>query len=255
MTPAHMLDADSLAVLSSTRLSSSLLTPASAFKGEKWRGLFMSLVSNIFANGLNFALTTFVGLPIMASTVLSLQVFNNLLGYILDILFAKRAFRLRSYNGIADYRGPVPYSDLATRGKWLLRSFVSKQFFRYLITILIDIVVTLLVMRWAIRELDKRKIMMDFKYRNLLLAVVVATLSFFLYVNVLRFEWAYLDDEQPVFNLMVMMWVTLAVSLYAATSATDQDKVNEPAVPLLRFADGSTVTVLEDAVQKTVQKF
>jgi hypothetical protein len=196
----------------------SLLSPESAFRGEKWRGLFMSMISNVVANGLNLTLTSVFGLPIVASTVFSLQIFNSIFGYVLDILFAKRSFRVRNYNGMGEYNGPVPYRDLRTRGLWLLRSLVSKQFFRYVITIIIDVVLTVLVLKWAIRELDARNVLMDWKYRNLLVAVTIAIVSFFLYINVLRFEWAYMDDDQPMFNLIVMMWVTIVVALYAATT-------------------------------------
>jgi hypothetical protein len=198
----------------------SILSPASAFKGEKWRGLLMSMISGGTSNALNLFCTQVLGMPIILSTVICLLLFNNILTYTLDILFAKRSFRVRHYQGRPNYEGPIPYGDLATRGAWLLRSFISKQFYRYVITIIIDIFITIVVLRYAIAELDRRKILTDFKYRNVIVAALISIVSFFLYVNVLRFDWAYADDDQPVFNIIVMMWVTIVVMMYAATQLT-----------------------------------
>lgn len=195
-----------------------LLTPGDTFGSERFRGLVMSAISGVTANLLNFAGMKYLGLSVQVSSVLFLQVLGNILGYVLDILFAKRTFKIRNYRGSGNvYDGPLPYRDVVSRFKWLVRSFISKQFYRFLVTVIIDTLVSLALLNWSIKAMDAKHILTDFKYRNFALASLIAVGTFFLYVNILRFDWAYSDDDMPIFNVIILMWVTLVLMLYAVT--------------------------------------
>lgn len=192
-----------------------ILSPSDAFGREKLRGLVMSLVSGVAANALNLLGTHVLGLSVQASSVIFLQAFGNVFGYALDILFAKRVFAVQ--RGGARFEGPVPYSDLATRARWLLRSFVGRQFFRFLVTVIIDTLVSLALLNWAIKAMDRHGVLMGFRYRNVIVAGMIAIGTFFLYSNILRFDWAYSDADVPMFNVIVLMWVTLVLVITAVT--------------------------------------
>ena len=52
---------------------------------------------------------------------------------------------------------------------------------------------------------------MNFKYRNLLVALVIPTITFFLYVNQLRFDWAYEYKENFLLNVIMYVWLTIVL--------------------------------------------
>ena len=192
-----------------------ILSPSDAFGREKLRGLVMSLLSGVAANALNLFGTRVLGLSVQVSSAIFLQAVGNVLGYTLDILFAKSVFTVQ--RGGARVEGHVPYGDLATRVRWLLRSFVGRQFFRFLITVIIDTLVSLALLNWAIRAMDRHAVLTEFRYRNVIAAGAIAVGTFFLYSNILRFDWAYSDADVPVFNVIVLMWVTLVLVITAVT--------------------------------------
>lgn len=197
-------------------LMSQILTPEDAFSNEKLRGVVTSIVSGIASNALNIVGTQVMGLDIQTSSILFMYIVGNILGYSSDIVFAKYAFRIEQKGGKI-FDGPVAYGDYKTRFKWLWKSFFRRQFFRYMITILIDTLVSLSLLKWVIQELDRRDIQREFKYRNVIVAGFVAIFTFFLYTNVLRFDWAYSDKEIPMMNIVVMMWVTIVLMIYASS--------------------------------------
>ena len=190
-----------------------ILNTRDLFKGEQGRGIVTSITGATIANGLNYYLQK-GGMPIQSSSLLSLSIIGNILAYTLDIVFAKENFKMSEYNGKIDYFGKVPYSDLKTRCLWLFKSFGDKFFFRYLITVLIDSFIALTLLEYIINYLDENEIMKDNKIRDVLAAAFVAGITFFLYLNTLRFNWAYKEDEDPILNIIVLMWLTLLIAVY-----------------------------------------
>lgn len=193
---------------------STIFTVEDAFSEEKIRGAVTSVVSGLVANALNFYGSRGLGLSIEVSTLVFMHIVGNIIGYCADILFAKKRFKLR---GSAE--APVPYRDIPARLAWLGRSFVGRQFYRYAVTVLIDTLVSLALLKWIIKVLDERRILMDLPFRNVAVAAAVAVFTFFLYTNILRFDWAYADHNSPMLNVTVLMWVSIVLMLYA-TSAT-----------------------------------
>lgn len=188
-----------------------ILTPGDAFSTEKLRGVVASLAASGIANGLNVFGTQVLGLGIEASSVLFLVLCGNVAGYVFDIMFAKERFAVGG--GAAT---PLPYTAFGKRFRWLLRSFAQRQFFRYVVTVIIDSLVLLALLRYVVGELDRRRV--DFPFRNVLVAAAIAVFTFFLYNNILRFDWAYSDNENPIMNVVVIMWVTLVLMIFAVSS-------------------------------------
>jgi len=189
-----------------------LFTPSSTFSGEKLRGAMTSIVSGSAAGGMNFGLVA-AGLDPTTAAFLGLYLFGSFLGYAMDILFAKRSFVLRG--GGAGEAQEVAYTAMATRARWLIKSLVGKQFFRFLISVLIDTLVGLAILVAAVEYMDEREILVDFKYRDTFVAGFIAIFTFFLFTNVLRFDWAYRDADDPMLNVVVIMWSTLVLMIFA----------------------------------------
>tara|TARA_B100001093_G_scaffold518074_1_gene601679 strand:- start:1429 stop:2103 length:675 start_codon:yes stop_codon:yes gene_type:complete len=173
-------------------------------KDEQNVGKLTSIVSVIVANVLNIFLNVGLGLNIQQSTGLSIYVVGNLVGYVLDLLFAKRKLYMKDENG-----KPKLIKNFNDRVIFLLFSFYSKYFFKFLILCIIDTAIGLILLKYAILMLDKHKILVDFKYRNLLLALIIPAITFGLYVNQLRFNWAYEFKENLVLSIIMYMWLTI----------------------------------------------
>ena len=200
----------------STAAAHKVLDPKYTFSEEKIRGIITSIISGGISGGINFGLTA-AGLSSTLSAFLGLYLIGSILGYTFDILFAKKNFTIASgYNGQSGpYRGPVPYKDIITRVMWMLSSFVDKHFFRYVITVLIDTLIGIVILRAVIDFMNQRNFMMDFVYRDALVAGAISISTFILYNNVLRFDWAYSDTNDPTMNIMILMWSTLILVIFA----------------------------------------
>ena len=173
-------------------------------KDEQNVGKLTSIVSVIVANVLNIFLNVGLGLNIQQSTGLSIYVVGNLVGYVLDLLFAKRKLYMKDENG-----KPKLIKNFNDRVIFLLFSFYSKYFFKFLILCIIDTAIGLILLKYSILMLDKHKILVDFKYRNLLLALIIPGITFGLYVNQLRFNWAYEFKENLILSIIMYMWLTI----------------------------------------------
>ena len=191
-----------------------ILTVKSLLQGEQIRGIGTSVISGASANILN-TLSIKGGVKPLTSTFIFLTLFGNIFGYCLDILFAKEKFQLSKYKGVENFFGFVPYSDIVTRLKWLFKSFVQKFFLRFIVVAIIDSIINLTIIEFVINKLDEYKIMLKYKeLRNGIVGGVIALVTFVLYLNTLRFNWAYRDEEDPVLNIVVLMWLTISIVIY-----------------------------------------
>lgn len=188
------------------------------FKNEQGRGIFGYIAAAIIANYLNVYLSKVTNLTLTQSTFLSIYIIGNIIVYSSDILFAKESFYLEKYGGVKDYVGKVPYTDLSTRASWLVNSFYKKYFFRFLVTVVIDTIIGITLLKYTIKKLDDLHILPKWKYRNFIVATIVSAFTYFLYLSTLRFKWAYQYEENILMNILVMVWVSLALLISASTN-------------------------------------
>ena len=193
-----------------------LLSPES-FRNEKLRGAVTAWTTAIAANSLNM-LGASLGMNPQLSSVLFLSLFGGLLNYALDILFAKEVFM------VGGKVGPVPYGDLSTRFAWLLASLSQKYFFRYIITLLIDSIIFVAIFRFVKMSVTyKQLVPQKNKVVELLVAGGISLFTFVLYMNVLRFDWAYSHENNPILNMLVIIWLTIVVLVYVRTSTINAE--------------------------------
>jgi len=196
------------------------------FQGEQRRGIFGYLGSAVIANILNTVLSKYTKLSIQQSTFTSIYVFGNIILYSFDILFAKEKFNLATYKGTSPFYGVIPYTDIQTRLKWLGESLYQKYIFRFLATVILDTIIGLSLLRFTIDKLDQSEILKTWKYRNIIVATIVSAITYLLYLSTLRFKWAYEYKEQPIMNILVMVWLTLAI-LITVSNVPSKDSVPE----------------------------
>lgn len=175
---------------------------------EKLRGAVTSFVSGSTSSGLIVFGTSVLGLSAPISVVLFGYLFGSVFGYALDIVFAKRDFG----------HVPLPYDAFAARLKWLARSFAHRHFFRFAVTIVIETLTTLAMLGAVVRAMDANGVLSGWALRDSVVAIAVAFANFWLFGNVLRFDRAYREDENQVLNVVVLLWMTLSMLVFAATS-------------------------------------
>lgn len=173
---------------------------------EKQRGVMTSIVNGGVSTGLTYVGVS-MGLSAITSTLLFMYCIGSVLGYSLDILFAKRSFATK-----AGAEVEYAYSDFSSRFKWLLRSYPKSPFMKYIVAIIIESVTAIAIIRSLIHDMDRREVFMDNrKMRNFVVSILVSALVFLLFGNILRFDWAYSSTDNMQTNLMVLMWMALSV--------------------------------------------
>ena len=175
-------------------------------KDEKKLGKLTSITAVIIANILNYILNIGFGINIQESSGISLYLIGNILGYVLDLLFAKKKLYLIDKNG-----NPKLIDNFNDKIKFVLLSFVDKYFIKYVILCVIDAIIGLILLKYCIEILDENKILLNFKYRNLIVALLIPTVTYFLYVNNLRFDWAYEYNENFLLNVLMYVWLTIVL--------------------------------------------
>lgn len=168
---------------------------------EQTRTIVATIISATLSWLLNL-LGIHLGLTEKASSVIAFYMFGSLIAYVLDIILVKDVFGTTN----------VALSDLAYRFKWLLHSFITPVFLRFIITILLDTIVGISILSYVLGFLDARDI--HFDMRDTICSAVVAVFTFFLYNNTLRFVWAYNEIYNPLIDMVVLAWVTLALMIF-----------------------------------------
>lgn len=188
------------------------------YHSERGRGIIGYIIAIIIANSINILLSKHTSLTIEQSTFISMYVVGSLIVYSSDILIAKEKFYLDSYKGVKNFYGKVPHTDFYTRGQWLFNSLLDKYFFRFLITVIIDTVIGIALLKYSISSADKLKILPKWKYRNHLIVFIIAIFTYILYLSTLRFQWAYEKEENIILNIIIIGWVSIAILINSTTN-------------------------------------
>lgn len=180
-----------------TSNSNNMTSNFNTLDSEKARGGLVSFLSGLLANAVN-AGAIMSGADPVVSTIVTLQVFGNLLTYFLDIMMAKREF----HGTVLSYRA------YAKRFEWFLASFQGPPFHKFVVACIIEAIIVFAAVR-RLRELcDRHRI--HFRYRDAALAAGVAALSFLLVMNVLRFNWVLHETESLTLNIVILAWMGLS---------------------------------------------
>ena len=175
------------------------------FTKEKVRGMGASIVASLSGNTLNIFGQSVLGLNPLVSTALFLQVTGNFIGYMLDMVFAKEVI-----NGMQ-----VPYVDILARVQFMVKSLGTTMFFKFIITVIIDTIVIVEMLNAALFILDANDI--KFKFRDELVAASISFVTFILWTNALRFNWAYADTSNPIMDIVILAWLAIVIMIFCST--------------------------------------
>ena len=152
-------------------------------------------------------------------------VFCFLVGYTLDILFAKKSFDNKV----------IPYEKINQRFDILVNQYYkSFTLVKYLMIVLIDNIINILLVRYLINQLNKYKILVNYKYRDILLVFLVFGLSFILYSNYLRFNWAYNKESSKTMNIIMSSVTIITMIIYTfVVNKIDTKNVNNKKIKVI----------------------
>lgn len=183
-----------------------LLRLDTIFKGDQGRGILTSIISGLIANSLVYYGNNNLNMSIESSTAIFGLLIGNIIGYSADILFAKSGF---------DIKGQIINNPkFREKISWLCSSFFSKTFFRFWIIVFIDMMLSLTLIKYITGYMDRFTLFQEKKWKNSLIVFGVAVLTFVIYVNPLRFNWAYSTKENPLMNIMILMWFCLSLLIF-----------------------------------------
>lgn len=197
------------------------------FSIDKNRGLLTSAGSFTIANGLNYVLYKEMGYDIKESTFWSIYVLGSIMGYVLDILFAKSTLRVHGYKGHKVYYGKIPITDINTRGRFLLRSLISKHFIRFIVISIIDTIIGLSMIKFMIQIMDRYNVLVNWEYRDLIIVIIVSSFTYNLYLNDLRFDWAYSYKDNFMLNILISVWFSLIILIVVSIEAKCSENKKE----------------------------
>lgn len=175
----------------------------------KMRGALTTVASGTLSGVFN-SIAIRIGVPELTSAIVSLYIIGNVLAYAFDILFAKNTFVAKDGK-----IKTISYTDYIFRLQWLLRSFFTPVFYRFFVTIIIDTIIAMSILIKVLDTMDRKNI--HFWMRDSIIAALVAIFTFILYNNVLRFDWAYNNDTDPLMDMLVLMWCSLVLMIFSLT--------------------------------------
>jgi multisubunit Na+/H+ antiporter MnhB subunit len=86
---------------------------------------------------------------------------------------------------------------------------------RFIIVVIIESLTVLTIRAALIREFDNREWAMKYRdVRNFLIALAAGIIVFFMFGNMLRFDWAYTEDGSLHLTTSMLMWMSLSVMVF-----------------------------------------
>lgn len=127
--------------------------------------------------------------------------------YICDICLVQKTFKIN------DKIKNIPYSNILDRVRYL---FNLEIFYKFLIIIIITNIINTSIYDNILNHLKKYN-KLQFKnnnyvmIRNILIQVLVNGFSTLMFVNIMKFKWAYIDYDDMYLTIIILIWFSLSI--------------------------------------------
>jgi hypothetical protein len=129
----------------------------------------------------------------------------GILGFVIEVLFVQRYFKSSESSLVK-----IPYGDYLQRSK----SFLSKNIvFKALVANIISQVVSINITDYISILMNKLEIP-RWKYTELAIKLVSGITTGVLFVNLLKYRWAYIDVSESNLNAIVLAWFSIVLMLH-----------------------------------------
>ena len=81
-----------------------------------------------------------------------------------------------------------------------------------MLTVILDIIIIYTVFEHLQKLMNKYDI--NFVYRDGIIVSLLSLITFFLYVNLLRFHWAYNTDVHPWMDVTIYAWISICLLIF-----------------------------------------
>ena len=169
---------------------------------ELIRGAIASIITSIFLTLLNNFCVYFIPLNVDVLIFVNYFIISNVLSYSLDILLAKQYFDNKK----------ISYSNIRERFIYLTKSYFSISFVKFMVTVFIDLILKYSIFKKTVKILSENDIILP--YRDSILLTVIPIFTFIMFINNLRFNWAYKNDSDYKTDLIVLTWFALSILIF-----------------------------------------
>jgi hypothetical protein len=133
------------------------------------------------------------------------QILKYLVTVVIEVMMVQKYFRVN------DELKKVSYRDLRTRiSVFLNRSIILKT----VVVISIVAIASNTLTNYTKELLDRYEWFRSINYRELMLEIVITTVLNILFVNALKYQWAYIDVREININMIIFAWFSISVMLY-----------------------------------------
>jgi hypothetical protein len=130
---------------------------------------------------------------------------KHLVTVVIEVMMVQKYFR------VDDELKKISYRDLRTRiSIFLNRSIILKT----VVVISIVAIASNTLTNYTKELLDRYEWFRSIRYRELLLEIVITTVLNILFVNALKYQWAYIDVREININMIIFAWFSISVMLY-----------------------------------------
>lgn len=131
--------------------------------------------------------------------------FFGVISFMIDVLFVQRYFKSTDASLVL-----VPYGDYLKRSK----SFLSKNIvFKALVANILSKVVSTNISDYISILIEKIKVP-RWQYTELVIKLLSGVTSGILFVNLLKYRWAYIDVSESNLNAIVLAWFSIVLMLH-----------------------------------------
>lgn len=137
------------------------------------------------------------------------QILKHLVTVVIEVMMVQKYFR------VDDELKKISYRDLRTRiSIFLNRSIILKT----VVVISIVAIASNTLTNYTKELLDRYEWFRSIHYRELLLEIVITTVLNILFVNALKYQWAYIDVREININMIIFAWFSISVMLYVISN-------------------------------------
>jgi hypothetical protein len=160
-----------------------------------FKSIFFQIVIRIFVGSLNIIIKpTSSELTFVFETILS-----QVLVYFTDILFIQEHFM----------RKGLEPNSLMEKFMYSLDRYIV---YKFIVIVGISTIINTSIYNYIVGKMDERKLLIHMKsHRNLLALILVNVFATISYVNIMKFKWAYINNEDPILNMIIVSWFSLSI--------------------------------------------
>jgi hypothetical protein len=175
------------------------------------RMAFKSIVFQIVITFFVWTVNSFIPSYSSESVFILEVILSQMLVYFSDILFIQENFMKKGYS-----LNQTPN----TLYEKFLYSIDKNIFYKFIVIVTISTIINNSIYNYILGQMDKRKLFMNKKeLRNPIVQIIVNIFTTISYVNIMKFKWAYVNNEDPVLNMIIISWFSLSILISVSKCA------------------------------------